>query len=101
MSNFVNATPHAICLNDGSVFAKTEHLARVSTEFTSFTNGICETVFGNVVGIPPYAEGTYYIVSGMVLAASSRSDLVAPATAHPDTIRNEKGHIVSVPGFTR
>jgi hypothetical protein len=37
----------------------------------------------------------------MVLAASNRDDLVAPATGHPDTIRNEKGQIISVPGFVQ
>ena len=38
--------------------------------------------------------------SAMVLAAcNDRSDLVAPATGHPDAVRSEKGHIVSVPGF--
>ena len=38
----------------------------------------------------------------MVLeAASSRSDLVAPASGHPDTVRNEKGQIVSVPYFVK
>ena len=39
------------------------------------------------------------IVSAMVLSASDRTDLVAPATGHPDTIRNDKGQIISVPGF--
>ena len=48
-----------------------------------------------------------YIVSAMVLAANNskprhkrRGDLVAPATGHPDCIR-ENGFIVSVPGFVR
>ena len=46
--------------------------------------------------------GVIYIVSAMVLsAAKDRHDLVAPATNHELTVRNEKGHIVSVPGFVR
>ena len=28
-----------------------------------------------------------------------RNDLLAPATGHPETVRNEQGQIVSVPGF--
>lgn len=46
-------------------------------------------------------EGTIYIVSAMVLAAAKekgRTDVVAPATGHPDCIRKD-GFIVSVPGF--
>jgi len=38
----------------------------------------------------------------MVLEAGrkiGRNDLVAPATGHPEAIRNEQGQIVSVPGF--
>ena len=34
-------------------------------------------------------------------SAAKRADVVSPATGHPDTVRNEKGHIVSVPGFVR
>ena len=38
--------------------------------------------------------------SSLVLAANrTRTDLVAPATGRSETIRNDKGHIVSVPGF--
>lgn len=48
-------------------------------------------------------EGTIYIVSALVLAAAKekgRTDVVAPATGHPDCVR-ENGFIVSVPGFVR
>jgi hypothetical protein len=34
-------------------------------------------------------------------ACDDRDDVVAPATGHPDTMRNDKGHIISVPGFVR
>ena len=55
--------------------------------------------YGELTGVPERQKDTLYIVSSMVLAASDRGDLLAPATGHPDCIRNEKGHIVSVPGF--
>lgn len=99
MTKFRNYTPHTINLNDGRSFPS-EGVARVSATFTKFSNdGICRQEFGEVEGLPEPQEGVKLIVSAMVLSASNRTDLVAPATGHPDTIRNEKGHIVSVPGF--
>ena len=60
-------------------------------------------VLGEVEGLPEPQPGTLYIVSAMVLSAlaGSRPDVVAPATGHPECIRNDKGHILSVPGFVR
>jgi len=101
---FVNLTPHAICINDGRVF-QSDGLARVSATFGDFDDdGVTEQVFGAVEGLPDPVEGTSYIVSGLVLTAmagSDRKDLVAPASGHPKVVRNEKGNIVSVPGFIR
>ena len=97
---FRNFTPHSIKLNDGIQFMS-EGIARVSASFSKFEDGVCSQVFGEVTGLPEQEEGTSIIVSSLVLMASNRTDLVAPATGHPETIRNEKGHIVSVPGFVR
>ncbi len=97
---FINLTPHAIKLNSGEVF-ESKGIARVSASFTNFQDGVCRQEFGEVEGLPEQEEGVCIIVSAMVLSASSRIDLVAPATGHPETVRNEKGHIVSVPGFVR
>lgn len=99
MADFRNFTPHEIKLNDGRSF-KSQGVARVSASFTGFDgDGICRQEFGDVQGLPDPQDGVKLIVSAMVLAASDRADLVAPATGHPETVRNEKGHIVSVPGF--
>lgn len=96
---FLNYTPHTINLNDGRSFAS-EGIARVSASFTNFNeDGVCRQEFGDIEGLPAPQKGVKLIVSAMVLSASDRDDLVAPATGHPDTVRNEKGHIVSVPGF--
>lgn len=57
--------------------------------------------FGDVQGIPEKKDGIRYIVSAMVIAATDRDDVVAPATGRPDCVRNDKGHIVSVPCFVR
>ena len=98
--DFVNCTPHAIVLNDGRVFQPSGNIGRVSQSHSDFNSlDICKQKFGEVEGLPSPQKNTYYIVSALVLAASDRSDLIAPATNHPDTTRNDKGHIVSVPGF--
>ena len=103
MVRFVNATPHAIALNNGEVFEPSGILPRVSQEISEFDNDLIATQsFGKVEGLPEPETGVVYIVSAMVLtAASDRTDLVAPATNHKNTVRNEKGHIISVPGFVK
>jgi hypothetical protein len=101
MKRFINFTPHAIKLNDGTVYPS-QGVARVSASFTEFVDGICHQQFGDVVGLPEPKEGVCYIVSAIVLAAAKaagRSDIVAPATGHPAVVRNEAGQIDSVPGF--
>ena len=125
----VNCTPHAICLNDGTVFETSLNVARVSATFEersvcplpaggcedAMGKGLCQKEcedlpplfsqkFGEITGLPQQRSGVLFIVSGIVLEAGKafgRFDLIAPATGHADTIRNDKGHIVSVPGFVR
>ena len=103
MVRFVNATPHAIALNDGRVFEPSGILPRVSQAISEFNGDLIATQsFGKVEGLPEPETGGVYIVSALVLSAcKDRNDLVAPATNHKDTKRNEKGHIISVPGFVR
>ena len=97
---FKNYTPHTIMLNDGREF-ESMGVARVANSFTEFdADGVCTVVYGEVSGLPEPQDGVLFIVSAMVLAASSRTDLVAPATGHPGCIR-ENGFIKSVPGFVR
>ena len=99
---YVNLTPHAIVLNDGRRFEPSGNVARVSVGFTDIIDDVCEQIFGAVENLPPPKEDTKYIVSAMVLSAvAGREDVVAPATGHLLTVRNDKGHIVSVPCFTR
>ena len=97
---YINHTPHAIVLNDGRAFESCG-VARVSASFSDFDGDICHQQFGEVEGLPEPQDGVFIIVSAMVLAASDRTDLVEPATGHPMTVRNERGHIVSVPGFIK
>lgn len=104
MTTFKNFTPHAVALNNGTVF-HSDGIARVSASFSApDTNNICSQVFGDVTGLPEPQNGVIFIVSSLVLSAAKeagRTDCVAPATGHPDTIRNAAGHIVSVPCFVR
>ena len=103
MIRFVNATPHAIALNNGEIFEPSGILPRVSQTISEFDeNGIATQSFGEIEGLPAPEAGVVFIVSALVLSAcKDRTDLVAPATNHELTIRNEKGHIISVPGFVR
>jgi hypothetical protein len=101
--NYINLTPHAIVLNDGRVFEASGTIARVSSSYTSVVDDVCEQTFGDVQDLPDAIEDTRYIVSAMILAAvkGQRNDVVAPATGHSECVRNEKGHVVSVPCFVR
>ena len=102
--NFVNCTPHALNLNNGTTLPTSGTVARVSASFTAFdSNGVCRQVFGDVSGLPDPQPDTFFVVSAMVLGAlaGNRPDVIAPATGHPSCQRNDKGHVVSVPGFVR
>lgn len=103
---FINLTPHDIQLNSGEVYKATGNVARVSATYTDFgfiDDKICLQEFGDITGLPAPAEGVYYIVSAIVLSACKaigRNDCVAPATGHPECVR-DNGFIVSVPGFVK
>lgn len=104
MTTFKNLTPHCINLNDGTKYPSTGTIARVNNDFTPFDNktNICHVTYGDITGLPDPITDTYYIVSALVLSAAKaqgRTDCVAPATGHPHCIRDEKGFIISVPGF--
>ena len=106
----VNLTPHSIVLNDGRIFEPSGTVARITKDFVPgrTIDGIStwrECIVG-MENIPPAgSDGNTYIVSGMVLEAlrgfegDYYTNIVAPSTGHPSTVRNDKGHIVSVAGF--
>lgn len=100
MKNYINLCPHDIKLNDSTIYPRSGAVARVATSFTDFNeDGICKIKYGEIENLPEPVENTYYIVSALVLAATDRKDVIAPATGHPAVIRNEAGQIDSVPGF--
>lgn len=106
MANIKNLTPHDVRVlnnnNEVVVTLVSEGIARVSseTQVVDTLNGvpITETVFGEVTGLPPEAEGTYYIVSRMVAsAASERHDLLVPGLQ----VRDEQGRVVGCKSLDR
>ena len=99
----VNLTPHSVRLNSGEEFPASGQVARVSCSYSEQDErGVCLAIFGEPIDLPAPVEGVLYVVSGMVASAvPERMDVVAPATGHPDAVRNEKGHIVSVPCWVK
>jgi hypothetical protein len=116
MTTIINATPHDIVLNNGTVFHTSGMVARVdsTTKESGEINGIkmYSVEYGDVLGLPNEEDvpaNTNYIVSAMVLSALKAYDskrnmffrriCLSPSTTLSSTIRNDKGHIVSVEGF--
>lgn len=99
---FVNLTPHIVRLNDGTEFAPSGKIARVTSVYSSFdANGIANVKFGEVQNLPEPEDGIVYIVSALIAAAChARKDVVSPATGHPNAVRKD-GQVYSVPGFVR
>jgi len=105
-TKIVNLTPHDIVITDGPTFPPSGTVARVSVQQVDDgdINGIPvkTQTFGDIVDLPAPQKDTIFIVSAMVLNAAKaqgRTDVVAPDTAN--AVRNDDGHIVSVPGFIR
>lgn len=96
----INLTPHAITeVTTGKVFPASGAVARVSSN--SFPMGeiggcpLFETEFSDVTGLPDPVDGTYYLVSSIVLDASARPDLIAPG----ELVRDDKGNPIGCKGF--
>ena len=105
---FINLTPHAIVVRNGNeevTFPASGKVARVSV--TTVNDGniagfpVSRQVFGEVEGIPSPVNGTFYIVSALVLGRIvGRNDCIAPDTGK-GAIRDETGRIIAVTGFVR
>ena len=101
MAKFINLTPHTINITNGAAYAASGVVARVGSTHTPFDeNGVASIQWGEVTGLPEPQEGVIYIVSALVAQAAKRSDVVSPASGHPDVVR-VNGQIISVPGFVR
>lgn len=100
VTEFLNYTPHDVVMNDGRVFKSVGNV-RIENKFGEIENDVCRVSFGELKGLPEPKNNTVYIISLPALyvaTAFGRQDCVAPATGHPECVR-ENGNIVSVPCF--
>ena len=112
MDKIINMTPHDIVVDDGvnkKVYPPCGEVARVNLdEIYAYDVDGFKCVKHGVAGnnLPAEEAGVFLIVSSMVLThlrktsttlGTERYDLLAPDTNN--AVRNEKGHIISVPGF--
>jgi hypothetical protein len=104
LNNVVNCTPHDInvILEDGNVIVlpKSNTPARCSEIVQNVNTDtldvpIVKKQFGTIENLPDSKEGTFYVVSAIIKAASSRNDLLLVN----DTVRNENGVIVGCKSF--
>ena len=101
---FVNLTSHPITeITTGNTSERSGIVARVKTQSnkvdTHMDSPIYTTTFGEIEGLPEPVEGTYYIVSALILNAISpdRTDVVAPGNVQ----RDQRQKIVGCMGFKR
>lgn len=125
--NLVNLTLHAIKLNSGLVIEPSGKVLRAADIYTIYDTVYVDNDMpcdSDIVVPAPYEFEVYqldrrllkdfdlpepkfntiYIVSGAMLQLLSdmgiaRPDIMAPATGSTTTVRDNKGQIVSVPGF--
>lgn len=104
--NIINLTPHDIVITNGPTFPPSGTVARVTVQQVDAGNingiPVKTQAYGNIVGLPEPQKDTIFIVSALVLnaaKAAGRDDVVAPDTSN--AVRNDAGHIVSVPGFVK
>ena len=104
---YVNLTPHAITVIDKNgkpnVFESSGTIARVNSSTSNSSIGnfdLSITNYNGVSNLPSPSPNKIYIVSAMVLSnVEGREDVVAPNTGQ-GAIRDEKGMISAVRGFT-
>jgi len=101
----INCTPHPVNVyrKDGTIMSlpKGEIVPRLDAVEHPINEvegvEIFTTDFGFTSNLPEEVEGTYYIVSRMVLDANpDRADLLAPGPA----IRDDKGNIIGCKGLS-
>jgi hypothetical protein len=105
-----NLTPHAVTVA-GVTYPPSGIVARVATIHSPVVDGTTTVGYGPVeffregelITLSGYEfDGTVNIVSSIVLDRVRHWKTgvwVAPATGHPDVVRDDRGQIVSVPAF--
>jgi hypothetical protein len=107
----VNLTPHDVVVfgqnnEQVAVIPATGNEARVGVSSVQVGTvslndeivSIVKSTFGEVLGLPERQDGTFYIVSRMVISACpDREDLIVP----DDLVRDEDGRVVGCRRFSR
>ena len=99
MEKIVNMTPHPIMIvtQAGQLVKRVETAGQIRLASQTVAgkpiDGVptTTTIFGEPVGLPASAPGTYYIVSQLVKSAlPNRTDLLVPA----EVVRDSSGNII-------
>ena len=95
----INLTPHDICILDNNGEVLREYRSKGVVRLNTYVQA-CEPIegvrttkvkFGELLGLPQYVGGTYYIVSRLVKQARpDRCDLLVPN----EIVRDDKGLII-------
>jgi hypothetical protein len=107
MVKFVNLTPHPIVLQNGDKRLELPSAGVARCSETSIDQPsldgwpVYSYVYGPPVGLPDPEEGTYYVVSKLVMESlrGVRDDILAPDTG--STATRDRGNVVSVRGFVK
>jgi hypothetical protein len=109
--SIVNCTPHAIVLFNGEEIANTFEPGGLMVrllESDKQCDDVCgvpcvERTYCALAGLPDPVDGTYYLVSIVVLGAAKalgRTDCVSPDTG-AGCVRSPDGKILGTRGFVR
>jgi hypothetical protein len=109
--SIVNCTPHAIVLFNGDIIAYTIEPSGATVRLLE-SDKTCDDVYGvpcvertycALAGLPDPVDGTYYLVSIVVLGAAKalgRTDCISPDTG-AGCVRDAAGKILGTRGFVR
>lgn len=107
MKNIINLTPHAVVLflADGTTKTfESQGVARAEQSVVEAGNingyRLVRTSFGAPVDLPAPQDGTFYLVSSILVSAARQSgrtveDLLLPA----DAVRDDQGRIIGCRAF--
>ena len=105
--NVINCTPHGVNLlteAENIVYPPSGIVTRVNATFVMMPSPLpmVRIIFGDITGLPEPMDHTYFIVSGLVLAAleGTRPDVIAPDTSSASAVRDANGRMIGVKRFT-
>ncbi len=96
----INLTPHRVTFSTGLTLEAASLPARLVQEYIQIDTlndiPIYQTLYHDIVNLPPQEEDVYYIVSGLIRSAlPHRKDLLSPA----QLIRDTEGNVIGCNGL--